>query len=101
METIRGPELESAARRGTLRLIRAVETGEGKYQLVAFMVGSDVEATLVTTRKDVREWAQFNTLARYVRDEVYPRGSPIPLIEVQLLAAAPAPAAGATGDSAA
>lgn len=84
METIRGPELERAARMGSLRLLRAIETSKGKYQLVAFMVGSDQEVTLATTRKDVREWAQFNTLARYIREEVYPHARPIPMIEVQL-----------------
>lgn len=65
-ETVNGETLKHLVNAGSVRALRAVQSGNGKYALVA-QVGLQ-ELTLCSRREPVRTWASLDSMARYCRD---------------------------------
>lgn len=67
-ETISQESLVDLARAGSVRTLRAVQSGDGSWALVA-AVGMN-ERTLRSQRESVRTWRSLDTLARYAREKI-------------------------------
>lgn len=69
MDTIFERELDTAGANHAISALRIEELANGKFSLVAKLTWRPAEVTLVTDRKQVRGWANLNTLLRHIRDK--------------------------------
>ncbi len=68
LETVSEEALTEMASAGSVRALRAVQSGDGRYALVA-QIGMG-ERTLRSRRAGVRTWAKLDTLARFAREHI-------------------------------
>lgn len=68
MGTIYEADLEDAGRNKAIRKLQIVQQQNGKYEIVVNLTWKDGDYTLVTQRKNVREWASLDRLVEHIRD---------------------------------
>lgn len=68
-DTITEKELNTAGANHAISTLRIAQLDNGKYSLVAKLNWRPAEVTLVTDRKQVRGWANLNTLIDHIREK--------------------------------
>lgn len=68
MNTISEPELEDAGRNNAIKKLHIVQQESGKFGIVINLTWKEGEFTLVTQRKNVREWASLDRLSLHIQD---------------------------------
>jgi hypothetical protein len=89
MNSVQEAELDLVARTTALQRIRIFRTRAGKYRMsvsVSHRAG-ELELHIVTTRKQLREWASLDRLTRHIEDKY----GAVPAITISLEAGEPTP----------
>ena len=73
MRTISESELGLVVRSQVVKRFHIVQDGSGKYRVNVELNNQEGELTLVTTRKNPREWASLDRLAKHILDKYEPR----------------------------
>jgi hypothetical protein len=81
MSTISESEIEDAGRNNVIKKLHIVQQPNGKFGLVVSLTWKAGEFTLITQRKNVREWASLDRLSHHIQ-EIY---GPVPSISLTLL----------------
>lgn len=68
LDTIAENSLIDLASAGSIRALRAVQSADGSWALVA-QIGLS-ERALRSSRQDVRTWRKLDTIARYCRERI-------------------------------
>lgn len=68
MHTLSESELCDAVRNRAVQRLTIRQTETGKFQIVVALTWKEGEINLVTARKNIREWASLDRLARHITD---------------------------------
>ena len=82
MNTIIEAELVDFIRNKAVKKLNIIQVEESRYQIVANLTWKEGDWYLVTTRKNPREWASLDRLARHIREKY--NGVVIPPISLLL-----------------
>jgi hypothetical protein len=81
MNTISESELEDAGRNKAIKKLHIVQQQNGKFGIVVNLTWKEGDFTLVTQRKNVREWASLDRLSHHIQDNY----GAVPSISLTLL----------------
>lgn len=81
MSTISESEIEDAGRNKAIKKLHIVQQPNGKYGITVNLTWKEGEFTLITQRKNTREWASLDRLSHHIQ-EVY---GAVPSISLSLL----------------
>ena len=79
--TISESEIEDAGRNKAIKKLDIVQQQNGKFGIVVTLTWKEGKFTLITQRKNVREWVSLDRLSHHIQ-EAY---GPPPLISLTLL----------------
>lgn len=81
MNAIHESELEDAGRNKAIKRLRIAQQRTGKFGIVVNLTWKEGDFTLVTQRKNVREWASLDRLSTHIQENY----GTVPSISLTLL----------------
>jgi hypothetical protein len=81
MSTISETELEDAGRNKAIKKLNIVQQTNGKYAVTVNLTWKEGEFTVITQRKNTREWASLDRLTTHIQENY----GAVPPISLMLL----------------
>lgn len=72
MNTISESELVLVVRSKALKQLQIIQTEQGRFRIKVILKNQEEERDLVTYRKQPREWASLDRLAKHIQDKLGP-----------------------------